>query len=197
MKLLGISFCLVFWNFIVINPGVAAVVRSLSHVWLFATQWTAARQASLSFTISWSLLKLISIESVMPSSYLALCFPLLLRPSISPSITIFSNELSLHIRWWNYWSFSFSISPSSEYSGLISFRIDWPAPPQLEVLPVAVLQCFIMAWHRCLCPRDHHDLLWQKLVYLYMGHQNWVGVYQKTSKNLLWVPTISLSDHTV
>ena len=109
-------------------------------------------------------------------------FSLLLLPSISPSISVFSNELALHIRWWKYWIFSFSISPSSEYSGLISFRIDWPAPPQLEVLPVAVLQCFVIAWHRRLCPRDHHDLLWQKLMYLSTDHQNWAGVYQKTSK---------------
>ena len=109
-------------------------------------------------------------------------FSLLLLPSISPSISVFSNELALHIRWWKYWSFSFSISPSSEYSGLISFRIDWPAPPQLEVLPVAVLQCFVMAWDRCWCPRDHHDLLWQKLMYLSTDHQNWAGVCQKTSK---------------
>ena len=89
----------------------------------FATPWTAACQASLSFTISWSLLKLMSIESVMPSNHLILCHPLLLLPSIFPSITVFSNESALHIRW--YWSFSISISPSNEYLGLISFRIDW------------------------------------------------------------------------
>ena len=83
-----------------------------------------SRQASLSFTISWSLLKLMSIESVMPSSHLILCRPLLLLPSIFPSIRVFSNELALHIRWPKYWSFSFSISPSNEYLGLISFRID-------------------------------------------------------------------------
>ena len=99
------------------------VVQSLSRVWLLATPWTAARQASLSFTNSWSLLKLMSIESVMPSNHLILCHPLLLPPSIFPSIRVFSNELALHIRWPNYWSFS--ISSSSEYSGLISFRIDW------------------------------------------------------------------------
>ena len=87
--------------------------------------WTAAFQASLSITNSWSLLKLISIESVIPSNCLILCRPLLLLPSIFPSIRVFSNELALLIRWPNYWSFSFSISPSSEYSGLISFRIDW------------------------------------------------------------------------
>ena len=90
---------------------------------LFATPWTAAHQASLSFTIFWSLLKLMSIESVMPSNLLILCHRLLLLPSIFPSIRVFSNELALHIKWPKYWSFS--ISPSSEYSGLISFRIDW------------------------------------------------------------------------
>ena len=100
-------------------------VHSLSRVQLFATPWTAARQASLSITNSQSLLKLISIESVMPSNHLILCRPLLLPPSIFPSIRVFSNESALGIRWPNYWSFSFSISPSNEYSGLISFRMDW------------------------------------------------------------------------
>ena len=100
-------------------------VQALSRVRLFATPWTAAHQASLSITSSRSLLKLMSIESVMPSSHLILCRPLLLLPSIFPSIRVFSNESALHIRWPNYWSFSFSISPSNEYSGLISFRMDW------------------------------------------------------------------------
>ena len=99
-------------------------VQPLSCVRLFATPWTAARQASLSFTASQSLLKFMSIESVMPSNQLILCHPLL-RPSVFPSIRIFSNELALCIRWPKYWSFSFSISPSCEYSGLVSFRIDW------------------------------------------------------------------------
>ena len=97
----------------------------LSHVRPFATPWTAACQASLSITKSWRLFKLMSIESVMPSNHLILCCPLLLPPSIFPSIRIFSNESVLHIRWPKYWSFSFSISPSNEYSGLISFRMDW------------------------------------------------------------------------
>ena len=101
-----------------------------SHVQLFATSWTAAHQASLSFTVSWNLLKLMSIESVMPSNHLILCHPVLchplfLLPSIFPSIRVSSNELALHIRMSKYWSFSFSISPSNEYSRLISFRIDW------------------------------------------------------------------------
>ena len=100
-------------------------VRLLSHVPLFVTPWTAAHQASLSITNSRNLLKLMSIEVMSPSNCLTLCRPLLLPPSIFPSIRVFSNESALHIRWPKYWSFSFSISPSSEYSGLISFRIDW------------------------------------------------------------------------
>ena len=100
-------------------------VQLLSHVRLFVTPWTAARQASLSITNSQSLLKLMSIKLVMPPNHLILGRPLLLLPSIFPSIMVFSEELVLHIRWPKYWSFSFNISPSNEYSGLISFRIDW------------------------------------------------------------------------
>ena len=100
-------------------------VQLLSHVLLFAIPWTAAHQASLSITNSWSLLKLMSIESVMPSNHLILYHPLLLPPSIFPSIMVFSNESALLIRWPKYWSFSFSISLSNEYSGLVSFRMDW------------------------------------------------------------------------
>ena len=100
-------------------------VQSLSCVQLSATPWTAARQDSLSITNSGSLLTLMSIELVMPSNHLILCHPLLLLPSIFPSIRVFSNESVLHIRWPKYWSFSFSISPSNEHSGLISFRMDW------------------------------------------------------------------------
>ena len=100
-------------------------VQLLSHVQLFVTPWTAGSQVPLSFTISGSLLKLISIESVMPSNHLILCRPLLLLPSIFPSITVFSNMSALRIRWPKYWSFSFSISFSNEYSELVSFRIDW------------------------------------------------------------------------
>ena len=98
-------------------------VQSFSCVRFFETTWTAACQASLSLTISWSLLKLMSIESVMPSNHLTLCYPFLLLPSIFPSIRVFSSELILPIRWLKYWSFSFSISSSNEYPGLISFRI--------------------------------------------------------------------------
>ena len=100
-------------------------VQSLSHVRLFETPWTSARHTSLSISNSWSLFKLISIQSVIPSNYLILCCPLHLPPSIFPSIKGFSNESVLQIRWPKYWSFSFNISPSNEHSGLISFRMDW------------------------------------------------------------------------
>ena len=100
-------------------------VQSLSCVRLFVTPWTAAHQASLSITNSWSLLKLMSVGLVMPSNHLILCCPLLLLPSIFPSIRVFYNESVLRIRWPKYWSFSFNISPSNEHSGLIPFRIDW------------------------------------------------------------------------
>ena len=100
-------------------------VQLFSYVQYSVTPWTAAHQASLSITNSRSLLKLMSIESVMPSNHLILCFPLILLPSVFPSIRVFSSESVLHIRWPKYWSFSFSISPSNEYLGLVSFRIDW------------------------------------------------------------------------
>ena len=121
------EFCLTVIEEI-ISRGVCiyiSSVQSLSRVWLFATPWTAAHQASLSITNSRSLLKLMSIESVMPSNHLILCYPLLLPPSIFPSVRVFSSESVLCIRWPKYWSFSFSISPSNGYSGLISFRMDW------------------------------------------------------------------------
>ena len=115
------------------------VVQLLSRVRLFETPQTAARQASLSFTISRSSLKLMSIKSVMPSSHLIPCRPLLLLPSIFPSIRVFSKESALCIRWANYWSFNFSISPAHEYSGLISFRVDW-----LDLLPSTCV-CVLIA----------------------------------------------------
>ena len=102
-----------------------STVQLLSHVWLFVTPWTAACQASLSITSSQSLLKFMTIESGMPSKHLIFCCPLLFLPSIFPSTRVFSSELDLHVSWPKYWSFSFSISPSNEYSGLISFRTDW------------------------------------------------------------------------
>ena len=118
-------------------------VQSLSCVRLFAAPWTAARQASLSITNSRSLLKLRSIESVMPSSHLILCHPLLLLPSIFPSVRVFSNESALRIRWPEYWSFSFSISPSSEHSGLISFRMDICTTSHLSI---SLLMDTSVAW---------------------------------------------------
>ena len=113
-----IRYCFDYYRFVV-------VVQLLSRVQLFATPWAAVCQPSLSFTISQSLLKLMPIESVMPSNHLILCCPFLLLSSVFPSIRVFSNESVLRIRWPKYWSLSFSISPSNEYSGLISFRMDW------------------------------------------------------------------------
>ena len=110
---------------ILAHENLSSSVQSLSRVRLFATPWAAECQASLSITNSWSLLKLMSIESVMPSNHLILCRSLLLPPSVFASIRVFSNELILHIRWPTYWSFSFIISPSNEHPGLISFRTDW------------------------------------------------------------------------
>ena len=114
----------ILWIHILLKPQFSSF-QSLSHVQLFGTPWTTARQASLSITNSRSLLKLMSIELVMPSNQLILCHPLLLLPSIFPSIRVFSNESVLCIRWPKYWSFSFNISPSSEHPGLISIRMDW------------------------------------------------------------------------
>ena len=114
--------------------------QSLRRVQLFVTPWTAARQACLSITNSQSLLKLMSIELVMPCNHLILCCPLLLLPSIFPSIRVFSNESVLLVRWPKYWSFSFSISPSSEYSGQISFRVDWLDLLEVQVTLKSLLQ---------------------------------------------------------
>ena len=116
-------------------------VQSITCVQLSATPWTAARQDSLSFTISQSLLKLMSIELVISSNHLILCHPLLLLPSTFPSIRVFSNESALHIRWPKYWSFTFRISPSNEYSGLISFRIDWLDLFAVQGTLKSLLQC--------------------------------------------------------
>ena len=113
------------WSEVSMSDCFWRVVHLLSHVRVFVTPWTVALQASLSFTISWSLLKLVSIESMVPSNHLIFCCPLLLLPSVFPSINVFYNVLAVGIRWPKYWSFSFSISPSSEYSEFISFRIDW------------------------------------------------------------------------
>ena len=126
MLALGFFFCTVLLQICVFLFAMCfIVVQLLSCVWLYETPWTAAHQASLSFTISQSLIKLMFIESMMPSNHLIFCCPLLLLPYIFPTIRVFSNELALLIRWSKYWSFSFSISPSNDYSGLISFRTDW------------------------------------------------------------------------
>ena len=130
-------------------------VQSLSHVRLFETPWTAAGQASLSITNSQSLLRLMSIESVMPSNHLILCHPLLLLPSIFPSLRAFSTESVLYIRWPNYWSFSFSISPSNEYSWLISFRMDW-----LDLLAVQETLKSLLQYHS-----SKASILWLSFLY--------------------------------
>ena len=137
------SIDLVFCSFPILSQLTVfqfSSVQSLSHIRLFVTPWTAARQVSLSITNTWSLLKLMNIESVMPSKHPILCHPLLLLPSIFPSIRVFSNESVLRIRWPKYWSFSFSISPSNEYSGLISFRMDWLDLPAVQGTLKSLLQ---------------------------------------------------------
>ena len=121
VKVKVVQPCPTLWT----TPWKISLVQSLSHSRLFATPWIAARQASLSITSSRSLPKLMSIELVMPSSHLILCRPLLLLPSVFPRIRVFSRESILHMKWPKYWSISFSISPSNEHPGLISFRMDW------------------------------------------------------------------------
>ena len=136
-----------------IKESGGGVAQSPSHVWLFATPWTAACQDSLLFTVSGTLLRFLSTESVVLSNHLILCHPLLLLPSIFPSIRVFSSELALCIRWPKYWSFSFSISPSSEYSALISFRIDSKEKTNCRKLS-GVLFCRALSW------RSKIFLLW-------------------------------------
>ena len=131
-------------------------VQLLSHVQLFATPWTTAHQASLSITNCSSLLKLMTIESVMPSNHLILCCPLLLLPSIFPSIRVFSNESALHITWPKYWSFSFSISPSNEHPGLISFKMDW-----LDLLAVQGTLKSLLQYHS-----SKASILWQSAFFI-------------------------------
>ena len=125
MCIYKLYMCILYINIYICMYINTCSVQLLSHVQLFATPWTAVRQASLSITNSQSLLKLMSIELGMPSNHLIPCCPLLLLPSIFPNIRVFSNKSVLHIRWPDYWSFSLSISPSNEYSELISFRMDW------------------------------------------------------------------------
>ena len=136
------------------------------------TPWTAAHQASLSLTVSWGLLKLRSIESMMPSNYLILCRPLLLLPSIFPSIRVFSNELALCIRWPKYWSFSFSISPSNEYSGLISFRINW-----FDLLAVQGTLKSLLQHHNSKASILHHSAFFISLLSMTPG---------KTTALIIW-----------
>ena len=123
------------------SPSACSSVQSFNHVRLFATPWITARQASLSIINSWSLLKLMSIESVMPSNRLILCCPLLLLPSIFPSTRVFSNESALHIRWPKNWNFSFNSSLSNEHSGVISFRMDWLDLLASQGTRKSLLQC--------------------------------------------------------
>ena len=136
-------------------------VQSLSRVWLFPTPWTAAHQASLSITNSWSLPKLMSIESVMPSNHLVLWHPLHLLPSIFANIRVFSNESALQIRWPKYWSFSFNLSPSDEHSGLISFRMDW-----LDLFAVqGTLKSLLQ--HHC---GSKASILWHSTFFIVQSH---------------------------
>ena len=141
---LHIVFVLSFWNcYSTFGPSELVLTVQFSHSVVsdfFATPWTTARQASLSITNYRSLPKPISIESVMPSNHLILCHPLLLLPSIFPSIRVFSNESALPIRWPKYWSFSFSISPANEHPGLISFRMDWLDPLAVQGTLKSLLQ---------------------------------------------------------
>ena len=126
-------------------------VQSLSHVRLFVTSWTAVHQAFLSITNSWSLPKLMSIESLMASNHLILCRRLLLLPSIFPSIRVFSNESALHFRWPKYWSFSFNISSSNEHPGLMSFRMDWLDPLAVQATCKSLLQHYNSKAETLLC----------------------------------------------
>ena len=163
---------------------VISSVQPHSCLWLFVTPWTAAHQASLSITNSHSLLKLMSIESVMPSNHLILCHPLLL-PSVFPSIRVFSNESVLPNRWPKYWSFSFSISPSNEYSGLISFTIDWFDLLADQRISKSLLQ------HR----NSKASILWcsaffvVQLSYLYMTTGNTIEKLEKAKSLTLYIRT--------
>ena len=148
-------------------------VQSLSHVLLFVTPWTAAHQASLSITNSWSPPKPMSIESVMPSNHLILCRPLLVLPPIPPNIRVFSNESTLHMRWPKYWSFSFSISPSNEHPGLISFRMDW-----LDFLAVQGILKSLLQHHS-----SKASILWYSAFFIVqLSHP-----YMTTGKTIAWL----------
>ena len=156
----GHHFSFVQW----LGHGIVVVFQLLNHVWLFVTPWTAARQASLSFTISQSSLKLMSIETMMPSNHLILCHSLLLLPSVFPRIRVFPKEVALHIRWPQYWSFSFSIIPSNEYSGLTSFRIDWFDLLAVQGILKILLQHYSLKasvlWHSAFLLSSSHIHTW-------------------------------------
>ena len=155
--------------------GFFSSVQLLSHVRLFATPWTEAHQASLSITNAWSLLKLISIESVMPSNHIILCRPLLL-PSIFSGISVFSSESVLHDKWPVYWSFSFSISPSNEYSRLISFRMDW-----LDLLAVqGTLKSLLQHYSSKASSLWHSTCFMVQLSYLYMTTGKTIALTKRT-----------------
>ena len=165
-------------------------IQSLSPVRLLANPWTAAHQASLSITNSQSLFKLMSIESLMPSNYLILCRPLLLLPSIFPRIRVFSNESVLHIRWPKCWSFSFNISPSNEYSGLISFRMDW-----FDLLAVQGILKNLLQYHSSKALiLQHSDLFMVYLSYLQMSY--WKN-YSFEYMGLCWQSDVSAFSHAV
>ena len=147
------------------NNSNRVVVQLLSHIWLFVTPWTAEHQASLSFTISWNLLKLMFIESVMPSNHLVLCYPIHLLPSIFPSIRVFSNESALCIRWPKYWSLSSIVSPSNEYAGLISSRIHW-----FDLLTVQGTLKSLLQHHS-----SKASILWHSAFFMVqLSHSSWL-----------------------
>ena len=151
-------------------------LQSLSHVRLFVTPWTVAHQASLSITRSQSSSKLMSIESVMPSSHLILCHPLILLPSIFPSIRVFPNESALCIRWPKYWSFSFNISPSNEHRGLISFRMDW-----LDLLAVqGTLKSLLQHHSSKASVLQHSDFFIVQLSHPYMTNGKTIALTRQT-----------------
>ena len=165
-------------------------VQSLSPVWLFVTPWTAACQASLSSTNYRGLLKLMSIESVMPTNHFILCHPLLLLPSIFPSIRVFSSDSVLCIRWPKYWSFSFSISPSNEYSGLVSFRMAW-----LDLLHVQGTLKSLLQHHSSEASILQHSAFFiVQLSYPYMTAGNTIVL---TRQNLCWQSSVSAFSYVV
>ena len=165
-------------------------VQSLSRIWLFATPWIAARQASLSITDSWSSLRLMSIESVMPSSHFILCHPLLLLPPIPPSIRVFSNESTLRMRWPKYWSFSFSINPSNEHPGLISFRMDW-----LDLLAVQGTLKSLLQHHS-----SKASIIWRSAfftVHLSHPYMTTGKTIALTEMDLCWQSNVSAFEYTI